>query len=152
MKISFSHRFEAAHRFLGASTKCSTPHGHTWWVHLSLAHDVKDLKPEKNYIEDFAPLKKEWRKFIDNELDHHIFLNCKDPLVEALGVITPDARVKLTAGDPTTEALALILFNKAKEIFKNFEGLEPTSLKLQETPTNAIEVDRSVDDFQFLDK
>ena len=150
MKIIFSHRFEAAHRFLGASTKCSTPHGHTWWVHLTLEHSIKSLHPDKNYIEDFKSLKKKWRSFIDNHLDHHFFLNSKDPLKDSILNLVPEVRLKLTPGDPTTEALALILFNKAEELFNNFEGLKASSLKLQETPTNAIEVDQSIDGFHFL--
>jgi 6-pyruvoyltetrahydropterin/6-carboxytetrahydropterin synthase len=150
VKITFSHRFEAAHRFLDASTKCSTPHGHTWWVHLTLEHDSSSLKPDKNYIEDFGPLKAEWRAFIDNHLDHHLFLNSKDPLKDSIKELIPGARLKLTPGDPTTEALALILFNAASDIFSTFEGLRPCSVKLQETPTNAIEVDQSVEGFSFL--
>ncbi len=136
----FSHRFEAAHRFMDASSKCSTPHGHTWWVHLGLEHKTSKIQKNKNYAEDFGPLKKSWRHFIDEELDHHFFVNKNDPLIEALKEHIPKARLKFTNGDPTTEALALILLNKAKEIFKAFKGIEPTTLKLQETPTNAIEV------------
>jgi len=150
MKINFSHRFEAAHRFLESSTKCSTPHGHTWWVHLCLEHASSTLQADKNYLEDFGPLKSKWSKFIDEELDHHFFLNSNDPLKEALLAIHKESRLKLTPGDPTTEALALILFNKAQEIFKDFKNLKPHSLKLQETPTNAIEVNEVIDRFHFL--
>ena len=150
MKITFSHRFEAAHRFLEASTKCSTPHGHTWWVHLTLEHKIESLLPNKNYIENFSLLKKKWKDFIDVHLDHHFFLNSKDPLKNSIISLIPDARLKLTPGDPTTEAIALILFNKAKEVFKTFEELEPCSLKLQETPTNAVEVSDAIKGFNFL--
>ena len=150
MKITFSHRFEAAHRFLDAQTKCSTPHGHTWWIHLTLEHKLDNMQSGKNYAEDFGPLKKEWRAFIDSQLDHHFFLNSKDPLKDYILKLIPDARLKLTPGDPTTEAIALILFNKAEEIFKPFNGIKPFSIKLQETPTNAVEVDKSLESFQFL--
>jgi len=150
MKMTFSHRFEAAHRFLDAASKCSTPHGHTWWVHITLEHDSKNLQAGKNYIEDFGPIKKKWRAFIDDHLDHHFFLNANDPLKESIESLIPEARLKITPGDPTTEALALIFFNKANEIFKEFEGLRPHSLKLQETPTNAVEVNEFLSEYQFL--
>jgi 6-pyruvoyl-tetrahydropterin synthase len=98
------------------------------------------MQKNKNYLEDFGPLKKNWRNYIDEELDHHFFINKDDPLIEALKECIPKARLKFTNGDPTTEALALILLNKAKNIFKSFKSIKPTTLKLQETPTNAIEV------------
>lgn len=150
MKITFSHRFEAAHRFLESSSKCSTPHGHTWWTHLTLEHDSSLLQENKNYLEDFGPLKAKWKRFIDEELDHHFFLNSEDPLKDSVLSLHPEARLKLTPGDPTTEALASIFFNKAHEIFMDFKGIKPFSLKLQETPTNAIEVNEVIDRFCFV--
>lgn len=150
MNLSFSYRFEAAHRFINSSTKCSTPHGHTWWVHLTLEHEDSLALNPKNFAEDFSDLKSKWKKFIDEELDHHFFLNSKDPLKNELLKISPESRLKCTEGDPTTEALALILFNHAWSFFENHAFIRPKSLKLQETPTNAVEVNQRFKTLKFL--
>lgn len=150
MNLSFSYRFEAAHRFINSSTKCSTPHGHTWWVHLTLEHEDALALNSQNFAEDFSNLKSKWKNYIDEEMDHHFFLNAKDPLKHELLKISPESRIKCTEGDPTTEALALILFNQAWTFFEDHPFIKPKCLKLQETPTNAVEVQIRFKDLKFL--
>lgn len=148
MEISFTYRFEAAHRFLDSSSKCSTPHGHTWYVTLFLEHASALIQEQKNFSQDFYDLKKDWRAFIDNEMDHHFFANEKDPLLDFFS--RQNLRIKTSCGDPTTEYLALALLRKAENIFKKFEGIEVSSLLLKETPTNSVRVSKR--DSKFLDK
>ena len=150
MNLSFSYRFEAAHRFINPSTKCSTPHGHTWWVHLTLEHEDNLALNPQNFAEDFTNLKTKWKNYIDEEMDHYFFLNSKDPLKKELLKITPNSRIKCTEGDPTTEALALILFNIAWGFFEDHAFIKPKCLKLQETPTNSVEVYNRFKELKFI--
>ena len=138
MELNFKYRFEAAHRFTDASSKCSTPHGHTWWTTLTLEHSSSDINLDKNFATDFKDLKSGWKKFIDNELDHHFFLNADDTLANYLFETEPNLNIKLTPGDPTTEVLAALFFRKAEGLLKNFNHVTVSSLLLEETPTNSI--------------
>lgn len=138
MDIKFRHRFEAAHRFLNGSTKCSTPHGHTWWVELTLSHPINAINSSQGFAKDFKDLKSDWKKFIDETMDHSFFCNHHDPLVKALAEITPNSKVFLTPCDPTTEVLAAFMLKKANQIFIEDSQVKPISLKLEETPTNSV--------------
>ncbi len=113
MKLSFRYRFEAAHRFTDASSKCATPHGHSWYVTLNLSHKPESINLDRNFAVDFSDLKKEWRKFVDEELDHHFFINSNDPLFSYLTQLGQNLRLKKTPGDPTTELLASVFYKKA---------------------------------------
>lgn len=140
MNLNFRYRFEAAHRFTDASSKCSTPHGHSWWVTLSLSHEASAVDLENNFATDFKDLKKEWKVFIDEELDHFFFANSEDPLITSLNNIDPNLRIKKTPGDPTTEVLASLFFKKAESIFKNNSLIRVDSILLEETLTNSVKV------------
>lgn len=140
MNLNFRYRFEAAHRFTDASSKCSTPHGHSWWVTLSLKHDATAINLETNFAEDFSNLKRNWKTFIDEELDHFFFVNSEDPIISFLNTLDSNLRVKKTPGDPTTEVLASLFFKKAESLFKNNNLITVDSILLEETPTNSVKV------------
>lgn len=142
MEVNFRYRFEAAHRFTDASSKCSTPHGHTWWITLSLEHSPQDVDLENNFATDFKDLKSGWKNFIDNEVDHHFFLNSQDSLAAHLQKTEPDLNVKLTPGDPTTEALAALFFKKAERLLSHLKHIKVSSILLEETPTNSIRINK----------
>ena len=138
MELSFKYRFEAAHRFTDAGSKCSTTHGHTWWVTLNLSHKAQYIDLSKNFATDFKDLKKDWRSFIDRDLDHHFFLNSQDNLAHHLKEMEPNLNLKLTPGDPTTEVLASLFFKKAQGLLKHLKHIEVLSILLEETPTNSV--------------
>jgi 6-pyruvoyltetrahydropterin/6-carboxytetrahydropterin synthase len=142
MELAFKYRFEAAHRFTDAESKCATPHGHSWWITLKLKHDVSTIILDKNFATDFKDLKSGWKKFIDEELDHHFFLNAKDSLANHLKSTEPHLNIKLTPGDPTTEVLASLFYKKAESILKNQKHIEIDSILLEETPTNSVSVNK----------
>ncbi|MGH1468965.1 MAG: 6-pyruvoyl trahydropterin synthase family protein [Bdellovibrionales bacterium] len=142
MILSFRYRFEAAHRFTDASSKCSTPHGHSWWVTLSLSHEASAVDLNKNFAADFKDLKTDWKNFIDEEMDHFFFANSEDPLIASLNTINPDLRIKKTPGDPTTEVLASLLFKKAESLFLKSSAINVDSILLEETPTNSVRVSK----------
>jgi 6-pyruvoyl tetrahydropterin synthase/QueD family protein len=140
MEVNFRYRFEAAHRFTDASSKCSTPHGHTWWVTLTLEHSTADIDLKNNFATDFKDLKSGWKKFIDDEVDHYFFLNSEDSLANYLKKTEPDLNVKLTPGDPTTEVLAALFFRKAERLLGHLKHIQVSSILLEETPTNSIRI------------
>ncbi len=145
MKIEFTYRFEAAHRFLNSDSKaCMTPHGHSWYASLVLGFKGQSLNSSQMTVE-FSALKKEWRHLIQNTFDHSYMHNFNDPVIEVLqkGEISP--RLIPFPGDPTTEIIAVFLFHKMKTILKNSTHqslIDVHAIILNETPTNKIICER----------
>ena len=145
MTIKFHYKFEAAHRFLGPSSqKCCTPHGHTWNAHLQLRFTGSELNAQMMGVE-FAELKRDWKKIIDEVFDHSYLHNYKDPIVESLLVAHPEARLIPFPGDPTTELIGLLLFSKMDRIIAKSpysEKVEVDSITIEETKTNQVTCDK----------
>ncbi len=137
MKSKFKYRFEAAHRFVHGSSKCNTPHGHTWWVEISIETPTNKMDKKKGLYIPFENIKKDWKHWITEIVDHSFFLNQEDPLLESVQKDIPDARLLLFPCDPTTEAIACYFLLKANELVKDLEVQE---LTLIETPTNSISI------------
>lgn len=137
MRMSFRYRFEAAHRFVNSDRECSTPHGHTWYATLNLMAATGDMG-ENNMVEDFALLKKGWKQFITETMDHSFFHNSEDPILPSLKQHIPNLRNIPFPGDPTTEVIAGLFFLKASALCESFP-VRPFSVVIEETPTNTIE-------------
>lgn len=147
MLIEFRYRFEAAHRFLESSSKrCMTPHGHSWHATLALEFVGKNLDKNGMTVE-FSKVKADWKKIVDNLLDHSYLHNSDDAVAETLkNDPTCEPRLLPFPGDPTTEVIALLLFNKMETMV----NLSPSKnrvrvhhLEIEETPTNKIVCPRS---------
>lgn len=144
LTIEFCYRFEAAHRFLNSESKtCMTPHGHSWIATLVLAF-TEQLSKSQMTVE-FSKIKKDWKKLIQETFDHSFMHHINDPIVETLK--TQEVEVKLVPfpGDPTTEMIALFMFQKMDLILSrsSFGNLiELKAIKLQETVTNTVICDR----------
>jgi len=141
MKIEFTYRFEAAHRFLNTDSKpCMTPHGHSWYVSLVLKYKAHQLNSSQMTVE-FSSLKKDWRELIQNTFDHSFMHHFNDPIVEVLNQGQLSPRLIPFPGDPTTEIIAIFLFHKLKLILNHSphsQVIDVDSIILQETPTNKI--------------
>lgn len=152
MNIKFTYRFEAAHRFLKSNSKCSTPHGHTWYATLLLESKVHELS-YKSMVEDFSILKSGWREFVEEVLDHSYMHNREDKIVDILKSESPQLRLLPFPGDPTTELVCLFCFHKM-EVYLKSKKLDHLvavkSVLIQETPTNAIELVKNDKD-KFFD-
>lgn len=95
-------------------------------------------------VEDFAILKKDWREFIDDVLDHSYLHHVADPLADILKKENAELRLLPFPGDPTTELVSLLCFNKMEVMLahrKLQDIVRVKSLLIQETPTNAIQLD-----------
>lgn len=146
VSLVFKRRFSMAHRLrFDRTSKCATPHGHNEFVSVTLrakagsAHDIH--WGTSNYGESFANLKREWHRFVDDALDHAFQLGADDPLIDFFKTHEPDIvpRLLIIKGDPTTEAVAMALFQKLSAILARFHpDFVCTRLELEETPTNTV--------------
>ena len=138
--LEFTYRFETAHRFTQGSTKCTTPHGHTWRATLGFRSPAEGMG-EAEMVEEFEALKSNWRAFLSGTVDHSFLHHYRDPLLPALRDHIPGFRGLGFPGDPTTEMLASFFLRKAIAM-RRPGGLEPSFVTVEETPTNRLTFDR----------
>ncbi|MEL6179064.1 MAG: 6-carboxytetrahydropterin synthase [Myxococcota bacterium] len=135
--ISIRHNFETAHRLSSpnAPTKCQSIHGHSWWVELTIEGSQLD---DNGMLIEFGALKRAWRHFLDQHLDHHLAVRQGDPVVAALREVMPDMRILELPFDPTTEALAHWLYQRAAAMVHDLNpSLRVQRIHIQETAVNA---------------
>lgn len=144
LALRFRYRFEAAHRFLGAhAPSCRTPHGHTWY-----ATAIFKLRPHASLDEsamaaEFGQLKKNWKLFITETVDHSYLHHHSDPIIDTLLKDNPAARLLAFPTDPTTEMIAglfalKLMAMQSKENAQLNRNVELIGIHIQETPTNSI--------------
>lgn len=125
--ITVRHNMEAAHRLSLSPGKCQKIHGHSMWAELTL--DVAEVDTAGMAAGlDFSEVKREWRRYIDSELDHRLALNVSDELAK---LRLPGTRV--WPGDPTIENLARWLGEFARQTWPVAIGVH---VSVQETATN----------------
>lgn len=107
-RIKVRHNFEMGHRLTSdASPKCQRVHGHSWWCTLTVTGE-----PDKTgMVIEFGKLKKAFRGFLDDNLDHRTLLNPLDPMLP----MVPGAVSMPTEVDPTTENIARLIHDWAVE-------------------------------------
>lgn len=101
-EVQLKHHFDAAHRLPHLAidnNKCANLHGHTWGVTLSITGPIQ---PDMTIVE-FGGIKKAWRAFIDQYLDHGTLLGHEDPLLPILDAHS--SKVYAFGLDPYTEDL-----------------------------------------------
>lgn len=133
--ITVKHNFEAAHRLSLLPGKCESIHGHSFWATLTIYGEVN----EQGILEglDFGNVKKEFRKYLDSEFDHHLLLNRNDPFAGNIHLQNTEGWQTLPGlnamdGDPTTENLALLIANYMGPLYNL-----STEVKVDETSVNA---------------
>lgn len=145
MQLNFRYRFEAAHRFTNSSSQsCMTPHGHTW--HATLHVQSNRPLDANNMIAEFSQIKSFWKELITEVFDHSYMCHHADPILEGLLAAHGGARLMRFPGDPTTEMIALMLFNKAEVMLATTpqkDAIVLTGVTIEETPTNSIHCPRS---------
>jgi 6-pyruvoyltetrahydropterin/6-carboxytetrahydropterin synthase len=80
-QISIEHSFETAHRLPHLDGKCTSLHGHSWRVIVSVI--ALNLSTDVTVVE-FGALKAGIRQWIDTYLDHGTMLGAHDPLAAHL--------------------------------------------------------------------
>ncbi|MET0182860.1 MAG: 6-carboxytetrahydropterin synthase [Caulobacterales bacterium] len=148
--FEFTRRYAMAHRLLAdPSSKCIVPHGHNEIVTIRLAPESPFRFGGANSLATFEDVKSRWHSWIDNEVDHALQLNSEDPLIAFFRQEEPDRlqRIMTFEGDPTTEALAAVFWLKL-DAYLRADNLpfEIESVRVEETPTNAVILTRGVFD------
>jgi 6-pyruvoyltetrahydropterin/6-carboxytetrahydropterin synthase len=126
--VAVTHTFEAAHRSPQLGGKCSSLHGHSWHVTVTLG---SQRLYQDGTVLDFGPFKKALRRWIDEALDHGTMLAADDPLAPILTAhgckVYRFGASDHPSGDelyaelspfPTVEHLAQVLFNVSDAILR----------------------------------
>jgi 6-pyruvoyltetrahydropterin/6-carboxytetrahydropterin synthase len=140
-RLEIKHNAEAAHRFFqgSCSPKCRSIHGHRWQITLTLKAEELD---EQGMILEFGKLKATWRGWLDTHLDHALMLHQADPVASAVRAVEPTMRLFLTPGDPTTEAIARLLFEQAQKMLETLtssDRVQVERVRVEETAVNCAE-------------
>jgi 6-pyruvoyltetrahydropterin/6-carboxytetrahydropterin synthase len=127
-RIRVEHSFETAHRLPHLGGKCTSLHGHSWRLAVSVI--APSLSDQATVVE-FGALKADIRRWIDTHLDHGTMLGVDDPLVEPLaatgckvfrfgtGQACLAAEAEALAADlmwPTVEAVAVLLRRMSQDV------------------------------------
>lgn len=143
--LKFRYRFEAAHRFLSAEApSCQTPHGHTWYATAIFRFQDGKSLDKSAMAAEFGAVKKKWKSFISDVVDHSYLHHESDPLIPILRQGTPHARLLPFPTDPTTEMIAGLFALKLKTMHEAEFGKSDRAsvvvigVHIQETPTNSI--------------
>ena len=118
--VSVKHNFEMAHR-LQLPGKCQNIHGHSWICTLEVFGDVQ----ENGIIIDFHELKNWFKKHLDDNFDHKLYLWGNDPWLGQLrdrskysgGTELYPPGLILVHEDPTTENIARRIGTAARMTF-----------------------------------
>lgn len=148
--LEFTRRYAMAHRLLATpSPKCRIPHGHNEFVTVRLDPAARFAFGGANSAAPFERVKARWHRWIDDHVDHALHLHEADPLIDYFRAREPAllAQIMTFQGDPTTEALAACFFLKLSAFVRE-DGLPFTvrEVRIEETPTNTVVVDRDVFD------
>ncbi|MBI4055930.1 MAG: 6-carboxytetrahydropterin synthase [Elusimicrobia bacterium] len=98
------------HRLLGYPGKCRHPHGHNGKIEITLTRPKLD---RLGMVMDFEAIKKNVQAWVDQELDHKMILNRKDPLAKIL--LKLGEPCYLIPENPTAEAIAKLIFEYARK-------------------------------------
>lgn len=137
--IEIGHNFETAHRLSTPDSpkKCQSIHGHSWWVTVTIEGDELD---GGDMLVEFGAFKKAWRGWLDANLDHALVIRHDDPVGDVLLEVIPEQRLFRMQANPTTEALAALLFARANEVLAEVSKTVPcrvSRVHVQETKVNA---------------
>ncbi len=111
--------FSYGHRLYRYEGKCRRLHGHNAEVRVELQMDELN---EQGMALDFVNIKALVGKWIDDELDHRVFLDKNDPLAKIL--LDAGEPVVLVEGNPTAELLAKLIYEHVAETGLNVKRVD----------------------------
>lgn len=133
--LEVSHAFDAAHRLPNLPGKCTSLHGHTWRVRVSIAGEAS----AEGIVMDMSEVKRTLAGFVDQELDHATMLGADDPLTDVLTRFGMRVYVFDGSGGwhwPTVEAVAATIAARLQHGLTGF-GVDVTRVWVSETDRNA---------------
>lgn len=126
--------FDAGHRVLGHTGKCSHPHGHRYKLEaVAVSKNLNDI----GVIIDFSVIKERLGVWLDENWDHAFLVNVRDGLLPLLRA-TPDTvgepRVVALPFNPTAEGLAQHLLHSVCPALFAGTGVQIVRIRVYETP------------------
>jgi len=108
MRVTKTLRFCAAHRLTNHKGRCKNLHGHNYRVDVTLEAKERD---DNGMVCDFGRIKARIGEWIDDNWDHAVILNYRDPL---LRYVRQNGWRYYTFGvnDPTAEEMAAALLSR----------------------------------------
>ena len=125
-RVTKEIHFCYGHRLLNYDGKCRYFHGHNGKVDVQIESAALDAR---GMVRDFTEIKQILQTWIDQNLDHRMILNKKDPLLEVLK--KAGEPLYLLADNPTAENIAKLIYEEARK-----KGLPVSSVTLWETPNS----------------
>lgn len=111
--------FSYGHRLYRYEGKCRRLHGHNAEVRVEVQMDELN---DQGMALDFVNLKAIVGKWIDDELDHRVFLDKDDPMAKVLQELGEP--VVVVDGNPTAELLAKIIYDRVAEFGLNVKRVD----------------------------
>jgi 6-pyruvoyltetrahydropterin/6-carboxytetrahydropterin synthase len=139
IRITKEFHFETAHALLNYDGLCSSIHGHSYSLSVTLIGEpIKNNTNSKNgMVIDFTLLKSIIKENIVDKLDHAFLLNSETPDKETLIAKNLFDKVIFTNFQPTCENLLIDFASILSDKFP--PNLKLYSLKLKETSTSYAE-------------
>lgn len=123
--------FCAGHRVMNHESKCATPHGHNYYVHLYAQADQLD---SLGRVIDFSVLKEKIGSWIDQHWDHTFLVYEKDTLlIQALQGVEGKKPPFICPFNPTAENMALYLLKTVCPLQLEGTGVKITQVIVYET-------------------
>ncbi len=123
-RVSREIDFCYGHRLLNYDGKCRHLHGHNGRAVITLEASSLD---HRGMVFDFSDIKLVVSSWIDDNLDHRMILNKKDPAVEVLRELGEP--LYLLETNPTAENIAKLIFEYTRD-----HGFPILQCQLWETP------------------
>lgn len=125
-------RFEAAHRLAhGFCGKCANNHGHSWNGHVTVTTRNPELD-KFGMVTDYSDIKAVIEPLIEL-LDHSTIVSSEDETFLQF-LISEKQKVFMTIGNPTSEVIALKMFEHWHKLFAE-KNLVLQEVVLEETCT-----------------
>lgn len=125
-RVTEEIRFSYGHRLMDYVGRCARVHGHNARVEVVLEAATLD---RRGFVMDFDELHAAAGRWVDEALDHRLFLRSDDPLVPLFRSASED--VVALDENPTAEVFARMIFERLKS-----SGLPVVAVRFWETDSS----------------
>ena len=111
LSVTKIYRFESAHAINGYEGKCQRVHGHSYELHVTMAHQnpVNDFIDRQGILIDFKEIKNLSKDAV-NHFDHKLLLSTK--YLETFPHLLNDEALITLDVEPTAENLLILIRNQ----------------------------------------
>ncbi len=133
--------WDSAHMLYGHGGLCKNVHGHTYKMHVELAHNQSVITrgPSKGMVMDFKDLKELVKERLVDQLDHAFITSgqSKEEIILVEVMTELNMKVYDLGARPTAENMARIFAEKLNnDIQSNYDNIRVVSVTVWETPTS----------------